>query len=57
MLEIQLCGNNYTYVDKIADLVKLTEKQLELSLWRKKTVKIENLKHQNFRLDQILRLN
>jgi len=57
MLEIQLCGNNYTYVDKIADLVKLTEKQLELSLWRKKTVKIENLKHQNFRLDQIFRLN
>jgi len=36
MLEIQLYGNNYTYVDKIADLVKLTEKQLELSLWREK---------------------
>ena len=33
--------SNYTYLDKIADLVKLTWKQLKLAVFWEKNVKIK----------------
>jgi len=56
MLEIQL-QYYYTYLDKIADLVKLTwkQEQLELTVFWEKIVNIKknNLKPPNFGLFQI----
>jgi len=47
--------SNYTYLDKIADLVKLTWKQLKLAVFWEKNVKIKKtLQYLNFELFQII---